>query len=99
MLEPGPLNGLQSYVVAFDLERSLPRTRILELYINSIEFQPDLIGVDAAARHYFGKSAANLNEKEAALLIASIGEPDADLRQPPEWLVAKSDSLLEQMKD
>ena len=100
VLEQGaPLNSIREYVVAFDLERKIPKTRILELYINTIEFNPTLIGVEAASEHYFGKSAGRLDDQEAALLLASIGAPEVNLRKPPEWLVTKKKQILADMKN
>ncbi|MDX1584118.1 MAG: transglycosylase domain-containing protein, partial [Thermoanaerobaculia bacterium] len=99
-LEPGdPLNRIREYTVAFDLENNLPKARLVELYINTIEFNPTLFGVEAASQHYFGKSAASLNREEAALLIASVGAPEVNLEKPPDWLVARKEKILEAMND
>ena len=50
------------------LEAVVPKWRILELYVNCIEFGPDVWGIEAAARHYFGRPAAELSPLEAAFL-------------------------------
>ncbi|NDV02907.1 monofunctional biosynthetic peptidoglycan transglycosylase [Pseudoroseicyclus tamaricis] len=51
------------------------KERILEVYLNMIEFGPGIFGVGAAAEHYFGKPAANLTAGEAARLAAVLPSP------------------------
>lgn len=57
------------------LERKLGKNRILEIYLNVVEFGPGTYGAEAAARRYFGKSAAELTEHEAAQLAAGLPRP------------------------
>jgi len=57
------------------LESHLSKRRILELYLNVVELGPGIYGAEAAARHYFGKSAAALTPREAAALAASLPRP------------------------
>jgi monofunctional biosynthetic peptidoglycan transglycosylase len=57
------------------LERTLSKHRILELYLNCVEFGPGLYGAEAAARRYFKKSAADLTDQEAAQLAAGLPSP------------------------
>ena len=57
------------------LEASLSKRRILEIYLNVIEWGDGIFGVDAAARIYFGKTAATLSREEAALLAGAIINP------------------------
>jgi monofunctional biosynthetic peptidoglycan transglycosylase len=64
--------------VAWWLERRLGKRRVLELYLNTVEFGPGLFGVDAAAQHYFGISAASVDARQAAVLAASIPSPGRD---------------------
>jgi len=52
-----------------------PRRRVLEVYLNIVEFGPGLFGVQAAARHYFGKNASQLNVIEATRLAAVLPNP------------------------
>lgn len=52
-----------------------PKERILEVYLNSIEMGPGIYGVQAAARHWFGKSAEQLNRAEAASIAAILPNP------------------------
>jgi monofunctional biosynthetic peptidoglycan transglycosylase len=62
-------------VVTWQLERTLGKRRILELYLNVVEFGPGVWGVESASRRYFGKPAAALGDDEAALLAAALPSP------------------------
>lgn len=76
-LWPGRLfirKGLEAYLTLY-LEALWPKERILEVYLNVAEFGPGLYGAEAAARRHFGKSAAALSEREAALLAAILPAP------------------------
>jgi monofunctional biosynthetic peptidoglycan transglycosylase len=52
-----------------------PKRRIVEVYLNIVEWGPGIYGAEAAARRHFGKSAAALNRREAALLAAALPNP------------------------
>jgi monofunctional glycosyltransferase len=58
----------QEIVLTFALEKMLSKERILEIYLNSVEWGEGVFGAEAAARHYYRKSAAQLTAYEAALL-------------------------------
>jgi monofunctional biosynthetic peptidoglycan transglycosylase len=66
---------LQEAALTVDLERSLSKRRILELYLNVVPFGPGIVGAEAAARTYFKKPALFLTEREAAMLAASLSRP------------------------
>ncbi|WP_312815303.1 monofunctional biosynthetic peptidoglycan transglycosylase [Brevundimonas sp. BH3] len=51
------------------------KKRIMEMYLNVAEFAPGVYGAEAAAQHWFGKSAKNLDRREAARLIAVLPSP------------------------
>jgi monofunctional biosynthetic peptidoglycan transglycosylase len=70
-----PLRKGREAILAWQLERTLTKRRILELYLNVAEFGPGCYGVEAAARRYFGKSAADVTPLEAAQLAASLPNP------------------------
>jgi monofunctional biosynthetic peptidoglycan transglycosylase len=70
-----PLRKVKEAILTRQLENDLPKRRILELYLNVAEFGEGIYGAEAAARHYFGKSAAGLTEREAAALSASLPRP------------------------
>lgn len=62
-------------VYTYFLERELTKKRILELYLNVIEWGDGVYGAEAAARTYFKKSASDLTREEAAFLSAMIPSP------------------------
>ncbi len=64
--------------LAWWLERRLGKRRILELYLNTVEFGPGLFGAEAASRHYFGVGACALDGEAAAGLAAAIPSPGRD---------------------
>ena len=70
-----PLRKLREALITRRIEARLSKNRILELYLNVIEFGPGIYGVEAAARHYFGKSVSGLSRREAAELAATIPSP------------------------
>ena len=65
----------QEAVLTIFLERLLTKRRILEIYLNVIEWGDGIYGAEAAARRYFNKSAANLTASEAAYLSAMVPNP------------------------
>src|SRR5256714_5669427 len=65
----------QEAIITYFMERSLSKKRILEIYLNVIEWGDGLYGAEAASQYYFHKPAANLNAREAAFLSAMIPNP------------------------
>src|SRR5882672_11502152 len=70
-----PLRKLRELIIARRLEAELKKARILELYLNLIEWGDGVYGAEAAARTYYRKSASNLDPNEAALLAGAIINP------------------------
>jgi monofunctional glycosyltransferase len=70
-----PLRKLKELVIARQLEQSLSKRRIFELYLNVVEWGRNVYGAEAASRYYFAKSAADLNPLEAATLAAMLPSP------------------------
>jgi monofunctional biosynthetic peptidoglycan transglycosylase len=70
-----PVRKLRELFIARRLEAELTKQRILEIYLNVIEWGDGIYGAEAAARTYFHKSAADLNAQESALLAAAIINP------------------------
>lgn len=70
-----PLRKVRELLIARRLESELSKQRILELYLNVIEWGDGIYGAEAAARTYFGGSAAGLSASESALLAAAIANP------------------------
>jgi monofunctional biosynthetic peptidoglycan transglycosylase len=62
-------------ITAYRIERALPKDRILEIYLNVIEWGDGVYGAEAASRHYFGTAARDLNPRQAALLASAIPSP------------------------
>lgn len=65
----------QEIVLTFALEQLLSKERILEIYLNSVEWGEGVFGAEAAARHYYRKSAARLSAYEAARLAVMLPRP------------------------
>ena len=70
-----PLRKAREAILAWQIEQALSKRRILEIYLNVAEFGPGCYGVEAAARRYFGKAAADVGPAEAAQLAASLPNP------------------------
>ncbi len=69
------LRKIREIILARRLEENLSKTRILELYLNIVEWGDGIYGAEAASRYYFGKSAANLNLAEATMLASMLPNP------------------------
>ena len=70
-----PLRKLRELIIARRMETALPKARIFEIYLNVIEWGDGIWGAEAAARTYFGTSAAGLSREQAALLAGAIINP------------------------
>lgn len=70
-----PLRKLKELIITRRMEAALSKRRIFEIYLNSIEWGDGIFGCEAAARAYFGKSAAELGPSEAALMAGAIINP------------------------
>lgn len=81
------LRKLKEWKLAWWLERKLGKRRVLELYLNVVEFGPGVFGAEAASRRYFGVSAACLDPLQAAGLAASVPAPGVDnpASASPRW--------------
>ena len=66
---------LQELFLTWYVEQTLSKQRIMELYLNVVEFGPGVYGVTNAARHYFGKHPAELTSREAAYLALMLPSP------------------------
>jgi len=70
-----PLRKAKEIMIAWQLEQTLSKRRIFEIYLNIVEWGRNVYGAEAAARFYFGKSAAALDPLEAATLAALVPSP------------------------
>ncbi|HZW58818.1 MAG TPA: monofunctional biosynthetic peptidoglycan transglycosylase [Woeseiaceae bacterium] len=89
--------GLEAWFTVV-LESCLPKRRILELYLNVVEFGPGIYGAAAASRHYFGREPGRLNAAQAALLAAVLPNPARlDAARPSRYLRERQRWILAQM--
>jgi monofunctional biosynthetic peptidoglycan transglycosylase len=72
-----PTRKLREIILTRQLERNLSKHRILELYLNFVEFGPGVYGAEAAARRYFEVPAGDLDAVQAAQLAASLPRPSS----------------------
>lgn len=90
--------GLEAWFTVL-LEALLPKERILETYLNIVQFGPGIFGVEAAAREYFHSSAARLTASEAALLAAVLPNPERlHVDRPSRYVSERRDWILGQMR-
>jgi monofunctional biosynthetic peptidoglycan transglycosylase len=94
-----PLRKLRELFIARRLEAELSKRRILELYLNLIEWGDGIWGAEAAARVYFGKPASALNAPEAAMLAGAIVNPRVlSPANPTGRLLARQRLILRRMR-
>lgn len=70
-----PVRKLKEAIITWRLERTLSKRRILELYLNVVEWGEGIFGAEAASRRHFGKPASALTAEEAAKLAAALPNP------------------------
>ena len=93
-----PLRKLRELIIARRMEAALSKARIFEIYLNVIEWGDGVWGADAAARRYFGVSAANLSRDQATLLAGAIINPRVlNPARPNRRLLARQRIILERM--
>jgi len=87
-------------VLAAKLERALGKRRILAIYLNVVELDDGVFGMEAGARHRFGTSAAALTPAQAVVLASLLPAPRrVDLARPSTWLKERSRRLLDLLRD
>jgi monofunctional biosynthetic peptidoglycan transglycosylase len=88
----------QEAIITLMLESVMTKRRILEIYLNVIEWGNGVFGAEAAARHYFRTSAANLGPGEAAWLAAIVPNPRFyDRRRDTPWILRKAQIIRARM--
>ncbi len=93
-----PVRKLRELFITRRLEASLTKRRILEIYLNVIEWGDGIFGCEAAARAYFGKSAADLSREEAALMAGAIINPrELHVDHPNKRLLRRQQIALRRM--
>lgn len=70
-----PVRKIKEAIITWRIEKTLSKRRILEIYLNVAEWGDGIFGIEAAARHYYHKSAKNLTAKEASRLAAVLPNP------------------------
>ncbi len=92
---------LQEILYATDLERTLDKSEILELYLNVIHFSDNCNGIAAAAEHYFSKEVKDLSVSECATIAAITNNPSYynPIRNPENNLKRRNLILREMHKD
>jgi len=70
-----PVRKIKEAIITWRIEHALSKRRILEIYLNVAEWGDGIFGIEAAARHYYHKSAKNLTGQEAARLAAVLPNP------------------------
>ncbi|MGH8281863.1 MAG: monofunctional biosynthetic peptidoglycan transglycosylase [Gammaproteobacteria bacterium] len=90
--------ALEAYFTVL-LDMEWPKQRILEMYLNTAQFDSNVFGVGAAARHLFKQTPAQLTPEEAALLAAALPAPDRfDVTDPSAYLQRRQAWILDQMQ-
>lgn len=88
----------QELVLAKLLELFLSKQRILEIYLNHVEWGPGVFGAEAASGYYFGKPAAQLSAAEAARLAVMLPQPKRFALQPKSsYLAQRARTIMRRM--
>jgi monofunctional biosynthetic peptidoglycan transglycosylase len=91
--------GLEAMLTVM-IETAWPKERILEVYLNVVQFGRGIFGVEAAARHFFQESAARLTRQQSALLAVVLPNPlRLHVDAPSNYVLAQRDWTLRQMAD
>ncbi len=70
-----PVRKIKEAILTWRLEKALSKRRILELYVNVVEWGDGIFGIGQAARHYYGIRAARLSARQASRLAAILPNP------------------------
>ena len=90
----------QELAVTFMLEALLSKQRILEIYLNSVEWGEGVFGAQAAARHYFQVDAARLGAEQSARLAVMLPAPKRFEKRPASaYVIGRAATILARMED
>lgn len=93
-----PLRKMKEWILTWWMDRTLSKSRILEIYLNVIEWGNGIYGVEAASWYHFGKPAELLSKDEAARLAAIIPDPrDHMAGSESNYVVRRSELILDRM--
>jgi monofunctional biosynthetic peptidoglycan transglycosylase len=91
--------GLEAWFTVL-IEALWPKERILEVYLNIAQFGDRIYGVQAAAQHFWHKSARSLDSRDAALLAAVLPNPHLlRVDRPSRYVIARREWILGQMRE
>lgn len=97
--EKSPIRKIKEALITSVMEAKLKKRRILEVYLNVVEWGGGIYGAEAAADHYFSKPAAELAPQEAAFLAAILPAPRYyQNRRSTPYLRKRIDSILQAMQ-
>jgi hypothetical protein len=86
---------LQEAVLTMWLEQAMSKNELLELYLNVIEFGPNLYGIGPASQHYFGRPASDLDPLEATFLVSILPSP---VKRHSMWEHGAGDGYLQYLR-
>jgi monofunctional biosynthetic peptidoglycan transglycosylase len=90
----------QEFVLTMLLEQLLTKQRILEIYLNSVEWGEGVFGAEAAAQHYFRKPASRLTPYEAARLAVMLPQPKRFEKNPGSaYIAGRASTIVARMRD
>lgn len=92
-----PARKLYEWALTPPAEWILGKQRILELYVNIVEFGPGIFGAQSAAQHHFGIDAADLSRHQAMSLAAVLPAPLRRRPQDMEWYIVVIEERMEQL--
>jgi monofunctional biosynthetic peptidoglycan transglycosylase len=89
--------GLEAYYTVL-IEIMWPKWRIMEIYLNVVEWGPGIFGAEASAQHYFQRPASRLTKYQAALMAAVLPNPKRwKASQPTPYIRSRQSTILRQM--
>lgn len=90
--------GFEAYFTVL-MEIMWPKSRILEMYLNVVEFGPDLFGAEAASQYYFNKPAKQLNQQQAARMASVLPNPGRyRIDRPGPFVLKRERWVAQQMR-
>jgi len=95
-----PWRKAEETLITLMLEAIMDKERIFDIYLNTIEWGNGVFGAEAAARHYYQTSAAQLTQEQAARLAAMVPNPRYyDSHREAKGLIRKTEIILNNMED
>ncbi|HLF20214.1 MAG TPA: monofunctional biosynthetic peptidoglycan transglycosylase [Bacteroidota bacterium] len=94
-----PFRKLREWILTWYIERTVSKSRILEIYLNVIEWGNGIYGIEAASTHYFGKPAQDLSQNDATRLAAIIPNPRRHgANEQSQYVTRRSSIILQRMR-